>query len=333
MNDAHPDDDRADELTERYRAASAADPTRPSQAVRDSVFAYARTVATAHAARGTASAARRRRTANDFGWRISAAASVIVAGFATLLAWHLHAPTRVPEQETSQLSSQVAAHSPPAAGFAVEPPEPSQADRPEGAAPAPNAVTTRSRQRPDARAKAPAAAPDQGPGTQSGTALSSLQAPARLAAGAASENATPGESALDADRRLESPIAGVPVAPQAATAPPGVQAPRAQALDAAASARSSVTPNSPLVVAAGSGNLELVDQLLRSGISVEQTDARGRTALLVATLRGDVNMARRLLAAGARADAVDAAGDTPLAAARRQGPPELVQLLESASHP
>jgi hypothetical protein len=32
--------------------------------------------------------------ANDFSWRISAAASVIVAGFATLLAWHLHAPTR-----------------------------------------------------------------------------------------------------------------------------------------------------------------------------------------------------------------------------------------------
>ena len=333
MNDLHPDDDRADDLTERYRAASAADPARPSQAVRDAIFAYARTVAADHETRGVASAARRRPAANDFRWRISAAASVIVAGFATLLAWHLHAPTRVPGQEPSQLSSQVAAHSPPATGFAVEPSEPPRADRPDGAAPAPNAVTTRSRQRADARAKAPAAAPDQGPGTQSGTALSSLQAPARLAAGAASENATPGESALDADRRLESPIAGVPVAPQAAAAPPGVQAPRAQALDATAAARSSVTPNSPLVVAARSGNLELVDQLLRSGVSTEQTDARGRTALLVATLRGDVTMARRLLAAGARADAVDAAGDTPLAAARRQGPPELAQLLERASDP
>jgi ankyrin repeat protein len=86
-------------------------------------------------------------------------------------------------------------------------------------------------------------------------------------------------------------------------------------------------------VAAESGNLELVDQLLRSGVSTEQTDARGRTALLVATLRGDMTVARRLLAAGARVDAVDAGGDTPLAAARRQGPPELVQLLERASHP
>jgi len=42
---------------------------------------------------------------------------------------------------------------------------------------------------------------------------------------------------------------------------------------------------------------------------------------------------RRLLAAGARADVVDEDGDTPLAAARRQGLPELVSLLEKATHP
>jgi len=333
MSGAHPDDDRADELTERYRAASAADSARPSHAVRDSIFAHARTVAADRATRGMASARRRRLAANDSSWRISAAASVIVGGFATLLAWHLHAPTRVPEQEPNQLSSQVAAHNPPATGLGVEASEPSQVDRPEAAAPAPNAVTTRSRQRAHARAEAPAAAHDQDLGTDSGTAVSSLQAPARPAAGAGGKNATPGGSASDADGRLESPIAGAQVAPPAAAAPPNAKAPRAQALDAAASARSSVTPNSPLVVAAESGKLELVDQLLRSGVSTEQTDARGRTALLVATLRGDMTMARRLLAAGARADAVDAAGDTPLAAARRQGPPELVQLLERASHP
>jgi hypothetical protein len=336
MSDAHPDDDRADELTERYRAASAADSARPSHAVRDSIFAYARTVAADHATRGMANAPRRRPAANDLSWRISAAASVIVAGFATLLAWHLHAPTRVPEQEPNQLSSQVAAHNPPAPGLAGEPSEPSPADRPEGAAPAPNAVTTRSRERADALAEAPAPAHDQhlgNLGKESGTAVSSLQAPPRLAAGAAGKNATVGESAIGADRRLEKRIAGVQVAPLPAAAPPNVQAPRAQALDAAASARGGATPNSPLVVAAESGNLELVDQLLHSGVSTEQTDARGRTALLVATLRGDTTMARRLLAAGARADAVDAGGDTPLAAARRQGPPELVQLLERATHP
>jgi cytoskeletal protein RodZ len=297
MNGAHPDDDRADELTKRYRAASAADPARPGHAVRDSILAYARTVAADRATHGMARAPRRRPAASDFGWRISAAASVIVAGLATLLAWHSHAPTRVAEREPNSLSPQVAAHDPT-----------TQLDRPADTAPAPNAVTTRSRQRADARAEAPPRAYDKDPGTEGGSVASSLQAPARLGAGAQ-------------------------FAPSAAAAPPGVQAPRSQALDAAASARAGVASNAPLVMAAESGNLEFVDQLLHSGVGTEQTDAHGRTALLVATLHGDMTMARRLLAAGARVDAVDAAGDTPLAVARRQGPPELAQLLERASHP
>jgi len=334
MNGAHPDEDRADELTERYRAASAADPARPGYAVRDSVLGYARTVAADRAA----SAQRRRPAASDFSWRISAAASVIVAGFATLLAWHLHTPTRVAERESHSLSPQVAARNPPATrpareGSAVEPSEPSQIDRPAGAAPAPDAVTTRSRQRANARAEAPGAAQDKTPGTKGSSVVSSLQAPARLAAGAAEENASSGGSAIDTERRLENPIAGDQVTPSAAAAPPNVQAPRSQAPHAAASDRTGVAPDAPLVTAAESGNLELVDQLLHSGVGTEQTDAHGRTALLVATLRGDIRMARRLLAAGARVDAVDAAGDTPLTVVRRQGPPELAQLLERASHP
>jgi hypothetical protein len=337
MNDAHPDEDRADELTERYRAASAADPARPGHAVGDSVLAYARTVAADRATHGMASAQRRRPAASDFSWRISAAASVIVAGFATLLAWHLHAPTRVAERESNPLP-QVAARNPPATrpaleGSAVEPSEPPQIDRPAGAAPAPDAVTTRSRQRANARAEAPGVAQDKNPGTEGSSVVSSLQAPARLAAGAAEEKVSSGASANDAERRLENPIAGDQVTPSAAAAPPNVEAPRSQALHAAASARTGVVPDAPLVTAAESGNLELVDQLLHSGVGTEQTDARGRTALLVATLRGDIRMARRLLAAGARVDAVDAAGDTPLTVARRQGPPELAQLLERASHP
>ena len=56
MSGADSDVDRADELTARYRAASAADPTRPSDAARESIFAYARTVAVNHATRAMASA-------------------------------------------------------------------------------------------------------------------------------------------------------------------------------------------------------------------------------------------------------------------------------------
>ncbi|HEY2338954.1 MAG TPA: ankyrin repeat domain-containing protein [Steroidobacteraceae bacterium] len=84
-------------------------------------------------------------------------------------------------------------------------------------------------------------------------------------------------------------------------------------------------------MAAESGDLGQIEQLLRGGASPEQADARGRTALLIATLRADLPMVRRLLAAGARADAADANGDTPLAAAQRQGPPELIHMLEGGT--
>jgi len=331
MSGVHSDEDRPDELTERYRAASAADPAGPSDAVRNSIFAYARTVAADSATHPVATAARRRPAANDYSWRISAAASVVVAGFATLLAWHLHAPTRVPEQKPNASSSQVAAHHPPATAPTVsaERLEPSPVDRQAGTAPAPNSVTTRSRQRANVTAEAPLQAHNEAAylEPESGGVMNS-QAPAEPAAGFVAHSGKPDPSALAAGSKVESRATGAPAAPSAALAPPSAQA------DTAASARSSnMAPNPALVAAAESGNRELVDQLLRNGISTEQTDARGRTALLIATLRGDTTMARRLLAAGARADAADDSGDTPLAAARRQGPPELARLLESASHP
>jgi hypothetical protein len=318
MSGTNSDADRADELTERYRVASAADPSRPSDSVRDSVFAHARTVVADQAPRGISIARLRRPAANDSYWRLSAAASVIVAVFATLLAWHLHTPVPVRNPTTSDVaaSNQAAAEGSVASS---RPSEPLPNDRGANVAPAPNAVTARSGARVDAAAEA--RRPEHDAGTHQSMAGASVasarQAPARIAAGSAAENAT----------------SDTQVAPSPAAAPPNVQARRAQAQEAAASARSGIAASSPLISAAESGNLVRVDQLLHSGVSTEQSDARGRTALFVATLRGDVAMVRRLLAAGARADVVDEAGDTPLAAARRQGPPELVSVLEQATHP
>jgi len=335
MSGAHSDDDRADELTERYRAASAADPVRPSDAVRDSIFAYARNIAVGHATHDMTRHLRRKPAASDSSWRISAAASVIVAGCATLLAWHLQTPTRVPEQARNPSPSEVAPQNTPATGFvSVEPSEPSHVDRPAGAAPAPNAVTTRSRERAGARAEAasPAAHDATADLGMTGASVASSRQALGVVNGSI-ENATSGRSAVDAESKLDSATAGIQVAPSAAAAPPDVLASRSQARAAAASPHTSGAPDSRLVAAAESGNLELVDQLLRNGISTEQTDARGRSALLVATLRGDTAMVRRLLAAGARADVADEDGETPLGAARRQGPPELAHLLERASHP
>jgi hypothetical protein len=318
MSGAGSDADRADDLTERYRAASAADPARPGDWVQESVFTYARTVVADQAPRGVTSA--RRPAANYSHWRLSAAASVIVAAFATLLAWHFRVPAPVRDTGPNPATAEVTASNQAATGSTAssEPSAPLPADR-RATAPVPNAVTARSRERVNA---------SPGP-----SVASARQAPARIAAGSAAENVTPASNASDAQRGLENPIAAAQVAPSPAAAPPNVEARRSQALEAAASARASAAASSPLVTAAEAGDLERVDQLLRSGVSTEQTDARGRTALLVATLRGDATMVRRLLAAGARADAVDEDGDTPLAAARRQALPEIVSLLEQATHP
>ena len=250
MSGGHSDDDRPDELTERYRAASAADPAGPSDAVRKSIFAYARTMAADAATHRVATAARHRPAAHDSRWRISAAASVIVAGFATLLAWHLHTPSRIPEQEPSPSSAQVAAHNPPAMVIngAVERSEAARADQQAATAPAPNSVTTRSRQRADVTAEAT-------PHTYNGAVkpeaygMLNSQASAGPAAGYLAQNGKPDTSALDAGSKVESRAAGAPAAPAAALAPPGAQA------DTATSARSSnMAPNSALVAAAESGN-------------------------------------------------------------------------------
>ena len=337
MSGADSDADRADEITERYRAASAADPVRPGDSVRESVFAYARSVVADQAPRGVTSAHTRRPAANDSSWRLSAAASVIVAVFATLLAWHLHRPAPMRDSGPDPATSELSASKQPATESSAsgEPSAPLPGDRGASAAPTPNAVAARSRERvnavSEARSRRHDAAADSG---IEGTSVASpRQEPARIAAGSGAENATPESNASDAQRGLENPIAKAQLAPSPATAPPDVPARRSQALEAAASAHAGTAAGSPLVTAAESGDLHRVDQLLHSGTSTEQTDARGRTALLVATLRGDATMVRRLLAAGAHTDVVDEDGDTPLAAARRQGLPELVSLLEHATHP
>jgi Ankyrin repeats (3 copies) len=321
MSGADSDDDRADELTERYRAARAGDPTRPSDSVRLSIISHARTVAAAAATRAAARGGARRPAARDSRWHLAAAASVIVAGFATLLAWHLRVPTPPSAQEpnpplppASALRQESAAGS-TAGGQATEP---LTVDRSATAALAPNAVTTRSRQRAVSPTEAPslprkAAAELE---IQGSSVPSARQATARAADSTAAENTT------------------AQLTRSAAAPAPNAEARRSPALNAAApSPASAPAPKSLLITAAEAGDLERVDQLLRDGISTEQADARGRTALLIATLRGDIPMVQRLLAAGARADAVDEDGDTPLAAARRQGPPELARLLERATQP
>jgi len=341
MSDADPDNDRADDLTALYRAANAGDIAGPSDAARRSVLAYARSVTRNHATRGTVSAPPRRPTANYSGWRMSAAASVIVASLATLLAWHFRVPPSESSQELLRTLPKIAAdnqtaaaRSESAAGSSTSsaPSESPSVEGTSGPAPAPNAVTARSSERRFARERAPRSA--RYADLEAGSVASSRQAPARAARASEAKNVAEASRASD-EAALENPVTtaqlATPASPAAPPPPANIEARQPPAQGATGTAGTGVTPGSPLVIAAESGDLARVDQLLRSGIGTEQTDARGRTALLVATLRGDLPMVRRLLAAGARVDVAGADGDTPLAAARRQGPGELERLLERAT--
>lgn len=339
-------DDRPDDLTERYRAASAQDPARPSDAIRQSIFAHARMVAAEQTVERTRSHGTRRRAANDPRWRLSIAASVIVTGLATVLAWHFHARGPVPGQGRDAASSDIgadkhlaAAPQVTGAGRASEPlPTESKAST----APAPNAVTARSRQRLVAQAESPHTPHDEAPRTaHNGSAAFKLEAGSvansreELASVAvtAQRNADLARNAEAASSESESPISSGQAAAAPATPPSTLEARRFAAPGAAASDRAKAQPAPPMIMAAESGDLGQIEQLLRGGANPEQADARGRTALLIATLRGDLPMVHRLLTAGARADAADANGDTPLAVARRQGSPELIHMLERGTQP
>jgi hypothetical protein len=162
-------DDRPDELTELYRTAAAADPTRPSDAVRESILAHARTLARDRAPSPPTTLPPVRSGVTRWRWPISAAASVMVATLAVVLAWHVSkepdridrattappaadADTRAPSQRTrtSAAPAPLAAPAPRAPPAPLAPPAPAEMHREskgaaswqEPSAPAANAADT-----------------------------------------------------------------------------------------------------------------------------------------------------------------------------------------------
>ncbi|MBV9724442.1 MAG: hypothetical protein JO299_04640 [Gammaproteobacteria bacterium] len=149
-------DDRPDELTERYRTAAAADPTRPSDAVRESILARARAVASDRAPPPRA-LPKIKSAASSLRWPISAAASVMVATLAAVLAWHVSkeperidrpttapppaadADTRAPSQRTFTTAAPA---TPPSPAPEMHGERDGAASRQEPSAPAANAADT-----------------------------------------------------------------------------------------------------------------------------------------------------------------------------------------------
>ncbi|MEZ5730241.1 MAG: ankyrin repeat domain-containing protein [Burkholderiaceae bacterium] len=70
----------------------------------------------------------------------------------------------------------------------------------------------------------------------------------------------------------------------------------------------------PLHIAVGTGNLEIIEQLLRGKAAVDKRDARGQSPLFVAIQNGDLPAFTALIERGADINVSDQAGTTPLVA-------------------
>jgi len=85
----------------------------------------------------------------------------------------------------------------------------------------------------------------------------------------------------------------------------------------------------PLHIAARTGNLEIIELLIKSGANIEANDNTGKTPLHEAAQYGHYNSAQRLIAAvNAAVNAVDKNGKTPLHKAFKYlRNPKIIELL------
>jgi ankyrin repeat protein len=84
---------------------------------------------------------------------------------------------------------------------------------------------------------------------------------------------------------------------------------------------------SGLIIAAGTGNLQIAAILIKGGAQLDLRDPPGNTALFYAADRDQVEMAKLLIDCGAAVDIQNHSGLTPLMAAARHGDLEIVQAL------
>ena len=78
------------------------------------------------------------------------------------------------------------------------------------------------------------------------------------------------------------------------------------------------------------GNVEVVEELVKSGVNVNVRTLSGKTPLMAASFKGDADIAQLLLSAGADPNARDAEGTTALDAARHGGHSRVVAFLKMA---
>ena len=345
-------DEEAEAIIERYRRASAADLSRPSEATRAAILAHARAVAAAQRAKEKPAFDTTRSAANDRYWWRTAVAGVAIAGLA-LMIW-------APRYQTDGVAARNAARvgaTPPSASAPSAPASAAEsAERMAGApsntrenvpadsidAPASGArMMARVPTRPQIASPPPVtAAAAANDGDRAGSAGPAIPEPAVRKAEAASNSyaAPPAVEPVPAkqtanvqrsDQLNEIIVTGGRATDRAVQSSNAKAAPSREALAPAASLTAGIGPGSALRAAASAGDAARARALLAGGAPLEDRDAAGRTPLLLAVIDNQSELVRVLLDAGANVNALDAAGQSALALARGAGHADLVALLEA----
>jgi hypothetical protein len=311
LNGLPPREDPPDDIDDRYRRASAADTSRPSEAVRRAVLDHAGRLA------------RSRRA-----WRrlpiVGTLAAAALAGI--FVAPRLFETPVAPAPVPAGVPEPAA---PPAATVPRGPrPEDLAALRESSPSPAP-APRARAPLRP--QPQAPFQSPPQ-------AAQSQLQAQAQAQpqsqAPAQAQSQTPAQAQSQTPAQAQSqgparPQAQGPARPQAQAHEQRPDQLRAVTAAAAPAARR-VGGTQALRQAAEIGDTARVQALLDQQVDIDARDADGQSALLLATRFGRRDAVDLLLAHGADPNAADAHGMTPLQAAVTGDYPQIAAALRRA---
>jgi hypothetical protein len=318
MNKVPPSQDQPEDVDDRYRRASALDPSQPSEAVRRAVLAHAAQLAAERATRIEGSKTKSTRTANPAWWRPAILGTLAAAALAGLMIAPRFLALRTPPvAATSSAAGSVRNTAPalvaqPLDTRTDEPAPPPPAVSPESAA---RAAVTRSadmrshtgRARPNANAPAGDATASAAAETASVAlrARGEPQSTDAMAGPEARQRRAPG-NASTMTAIAAAPRVGAAVAPTTAPADPAAALRRAAEI----------------------GDLSGLQMLLEKQTDIDSRDAAGRTALMLATLHGQTDAVAALLAYGADPNAAAADGTTPLQAARAGDHPAIVAALQ-----
>ena len=318
-----------DDLTQRYLEASAQDPRRPHDRVREAVRAHAQAMIAAKTPTAAASLpATDRPAANQSRWKLSLLASVALVGITGLLVLQFERAT--PEEKelafgataprSESKTESVAPVIPPSAGV-IAPASPAASTK----APAPaNAQVSRAPEPTKPRAATSVDSNKAKSATEAAPPTASAPAtPAPASMRPAVAPPAPSQQADAAPAAESSSAANSVMAPSPTAAAPALRAARAKG-----SPSQDLQP--AMLQAARVGNTAQLESLLQQGAALNGVDETGRTALVWAVINNHSSTVQKLLTLGADKAIKDHDGLSALQHARRLQLERMAALLEAA---